>query len=280
MASPELDLKVQAKRYGALVCGIASVEEIDERAPDGHRPADILPGARSVLVLGGRPPLRGAWRSHDPRVIGLLEGSTGVQAPAVRLAAFIEGKHGYDAVLVPPGYRSGHIPVISVKLLAEAAGLGTRSMAGAILLNPAYGFLYYSAAVTTMPLQADPPPSEPVCPAPSCVRMWEKKHTTPCLQACPTCLSGELEDGQVKWMEYDQLRCHTRAQTNSIDAFLKTLLAIVDEPDAHKRKLLAYGSRFRHAVQNIAFSTELVGQCFECMRGCPVSRARKSGSLR
>ncbi len=75
-------------------------------------------------------------------------------------------------------------------------------------------------------------------------------------------------------MEYNQLRCHTRAQTSSVDAFIKTVLAIVEETDHHQRKLLAYGSRFRHAVENIAFSSELVGQCYECMRDCPASRPR------
>lgn len=274
---PEEELKIQAKRYGAKVCGIASVKDINKIAPEGHRPTDILPGAKSVLVLGGRPPLRGAWRSRNPRAIGLLEGSHGMQGLAIRLSAFIEVKHGYDAVLIPPGYGAGHTPQVSTKLLAEMAGLGTRSMAGAILLNPTHGFLFYSAAVTTMPLVPDGPLTETVCPAPSCVRMWEKKKTTPCLQACPMCLAGELEDGQIRWMEYNQLRCHTRAQTSSIDAFIKTLLAIVDETDSHQRKLLAYGSRFRHAVENIAFSSELVGQCYECMRGCPASRPRRSG---
>ena len=220
--------------------------------------------------------MRGAWRSRDPRAIGLLEGSHGMQGLAVRLAAFIEGKYGYDAVLVHPGYGAGHTPLVSAKLLAELAGLGTRSMAGAIILNPTYGFVYYSAAVTDMPLRPDGPLEEPVCPAPSCVRMWERKKTTPCLQACPMCLSGELQGGRIKWMEYNQLRCHTRAQTSSVDAFTKTLLAIVEETDPHQRKLLAHGSRFRHAVENIAFSSELVGQCYECMRDCPASRPRKT----
>lgn len=227
------------------------------------------------MVMGGRPPLRGAWRSRNPRVIGLLEGSHGMQGLAVRLAAFIEVKYGYDAILIPPGYSAGHLPLLSTKLLAEMAGLGTRSMAGGILLNPTYGFLFYSATVTAMALRPDEPLDEPVCPAPSCIRMWEKNRATPCLKACPMCLSGELEEGRIKWMEYDQLRCHTRAQTNSIDAFIKTLVAIVEEPDPHRRRLLAYGSRFRHAVENMGFSSELVGQCYECMRDCPASRARR-----
>lgn len=200
-----------------------------------------------------------------------------MQGLAVRLAAFIEGKYGHDAVLIPPGFSAGHLPLVSTKLLAEMAGLGTRSMAGAIILNPTYGFLYYSAAVTDMSLHPDGPLSEPVCPASSCIRMWEKKKTTPCLQACPMCLSGELGNERIKWMEYNQLRCHTRAQTNSIDVFLKTLLAVVEEPDSHQRRLLAYGSRFRHAVENIAFSSELVGQCYECMRDCPSARGGPSG---
>lgn len=41
---------------GASVVGVASVEEYNEYVPKFHRPVDILPGARSFIVLGGSLP--------------------------------------------------------------------------------------------------------------------------------------------------------------------------------------------------------------------------------
>ena len=37
--------------------------------PEGYRPEDILPGARSVIVAGGDGPTAGAWRCPDHRVM-------------------------------------------------------------------------------------------------------------------------------------------------------------------------------------------------------------------
>ncbi len=62
---PETRIKELALREGAGLVGIASVEAINQLAPKGHRPDDVLAGARSVVVIAGRTYLRGAWRSPD-----------------------------------------------------------------------------------------------------------------------------------------------------------------------------------------------------------------------
>src|SRR3989304_4745112 len=49
------------KRKGALAVGVADLESIDLVAPPGHRPRDILPGARSVISLGVGGQTPGAW---------------------------------------------------------------------------------------------------------------------------------------------------------------------------------------------------------------------------
>ena len=48
--------------------GIAAVEAFRAKVPEGYRPEDILPGARSVVVAGGDGPTAEAWRSSDHRV--------------------------------------------------------------------------------------------------------------------------------------------------------------------------------------------------------------------
>jgi hypothetical protein len=54
---------------GARVVGVAAAEAFRAGVPEGYRPEDILPGARSVVVAGGDGPTAGAWRSPDHRVM-------------------------------------------------------------------------------------------------------------------------------------------------------------------------------------------------------------------
>ncbi len=53
-------IKQTALDGGADVVGIADPHAWEEHVPEGHRPYDILPGARSVVVVGSRGPTAGA----------------------------------------------------------------------------------------------------------------------------------------------------------------------------------------------------------------------------
>ena len=268
----------EAFSLGARAVGIAAVDSINHFAPVGYRPDDLLPGALSVIVLGGNEPTAGAWKSGTNRVLGSIGYNRSQMAAAARrMAYFVEDRFGYYAIPIPSGNRTGHNPYISLKLCAEQAGLGTRSMAGGVILNPQYGLLYFNAVVTTMGLEADGPLAEPVCPHSSCVRLWAKNKTTPCISSCPDCLTGEIKAGRIHWMEYRQDCCYPRAQTTAMDVFQKLLLEAVNEPDAERRKAILFGSHFTRAVRSAAYSSELSAQCFNCLKRCPVvkRRARK-----
>jgi hypothetical protein len=265
----------KALSLGARAVGVASTVTISRYAPSGHMPDDMLKGARSVVVLAGNEPTAGAWRSGSNRVLGSIGYNRSLLASAARqLAYYIEEQFGYYTIPIPSGDWIGHYPYISLKLCAEMAGLGSRSMAGGIILNPEFGFLYFNAVITTMPLKEDGPLSEAVCPHPTCIREYSKKKTTPCISSCPDCLSGEIKDGKINWMEYRQDLCYTRAQTTGMDAFQKLLLKAVNEPDADQRKAVLFGSHFSRAVRSLAYSTEISAQCFNCLKRCPVVRRR------
>jgi len=267
----EQEIKEKALSMGAKAVGIASVRSINRFAPEGHRPDNLLKGAKSVVVLGGGEPTAGSWRSGTNRVLGSIGFYRGQLGSASRqLAHYLENHFGYYALTIPTGNWISHYPYISLKLCAEMAGLGTRSMAAGILLNHRHGLLYFNGIITTMPLHEDGPLSEPVCPHDSCIRMWEKKQTTPCLSSCPDCLSGEIKDGDIHWMEYRQDLCFTRAQTTSTDVFQKLLLEAVNEPDADRRKAILFGSHFTRAVRSVAYMNELSAQCFNCLKRCPI----------
>jgi len=264
-------IKTRGMALGARAVGIAAAEFVDAVAPPGHRVSDLLPNARAVVVLAGGEPTAGSWRCGSNRVLGSVGYNRGRLGSAAReLAYHIEERYGYCALPIPSGNKTGHYPYVSLKLCAEAAGLGTRSLAGGVVLHPEHGLLYFNGVVTTMPVPEDGPLADPVCPQSSCVRMWEKRGVTPCLAACPECLSGEIEKGRIRWMEYRQDRCYPKAQTTAMDAFQKILLEAVGEPDHERRKALLFGSHFTRAVRGLAYSTELSAQCFNCLRRCPV----------
>ena len=64
-ASPSLAARIKnaGLAAGARVVGIAAAEAFRAAVPEGYRPEDILPGARSVVVAGGDGPTAGAWRA-------------------------------------------------------------------------------------------------------------------------------------------------------------------------------------------------------------------------
>ena len=266
-------IREYALKSGALVFGVASPEEISKRSPEGHSPKDFLPNVRSVVVIGGGKMLAGAMRCRDPKWVGVIGSQKLRQVKEIsfKLAEYIE-ELGYYAIPYASYSLANGIwdPDISIKLCAELAGLGTRSLAGGIVLNPKYGFLFYSIVLTSAPLKPDEPLKEPVCPHPSCVRMWERNHTTPCLKACPECLSGEIENGRIKWMKYNRLLCYPKANWSRV-GFQKALLDIINESDPEKRKMMILGSRFTSLVSALAYSI-VSAQCYRCTSVCPVGR--------
>jgi epoxyqueuosine reductase QueG len=267
-------IRTIALRAGAAVCGFAEAAAFDAQAPEPHRPRDLLPGARAVVVVGGAQPRAGDWIATSPWVLTTMGTSDRIHAVARRVTQYVEQEFGYYALLVPPGCESGMNPFVSAMLAAELAGLGSRSLAGPVL-NRRFGMLYYSTVITTMPLAADPAEEEPACPAPPCREMWEREGTTPCLRICPAgaggCLDGRIEDGRAVRTFYDRERCHTRVHTHWIGGFQKVLEETLNEPDREKRKMLLYGDFFTRTLWAITYSTTNMAQCFECMRVCPAA---------
>lgn len=271
-------LKSAALKAGAVVCGIADAAAFDEHAPTRHRPSDLLPGARSVVVVGGAQPRAGDWAATSRAVLETMGTTERIQSVGRRLAQLIESELGYYALFVPPGTASGDKPFLSLMLAAELAGVGSRSLAGPVL-NREHGFLYWSAVITTAPLDVDRRETEPACPAPPCREMWERERTTPCLAVCPAssggCLEGRLENGRAVRTFYDAPRCHTRVHTHWIGGFQKVLEETLNEPDKDKRKMLLYGDFFTRTLWAVTYSGTNIAQCFECMRVCPAAHGQK-----
>lgn len=281
MASPienatlEESIKTVGLAAGARVVGIAAVEAFYDRVPEGFRPDDILPGARSVVVAGGDGPTAGAWRCPDHRVMEITGYDLRENVAVHAMCDQIERAHGHHAIQAPSLPVHGHAPPMSMMLAAELAGLGSRSLAAHIILNPEYGLLYYAALITTLPLTPDPPLDRPACLHPGCAAMYKRIGTTPCLRVCPACLSGTVKDGVIETSTYDRERCHSRAQTYGIGSFQKALHEIVNEDDPDRRRTMIHGDFFTKSLEALGFYRDSIAQCFECMRVCPVGRKHR-----
>lgn len=273
-------VKEVGRQAGALVVGVADVSAFNEYVPPGHRPTDILPEARSVVVAGGRGPTNGAWRSPNHRVMEVAGYDFRENVAVHAMADFIEREYGYYAIQAPALSTAGHHPPMSMMLAAVLAGLGTRSLAANIILNPTYGLLYYAACVTTLPLQPDHRLEKDVCPHPMCVATYRNLGKTPCMAACPAddggCLDGSIDDnGRIESSYYDRERCVSRAMNFGINSFQKALVQIVTEEDKDKQRAMIYSDFFTRSGSAISFYKESVAQCFECMRVCPVGREER-----
>jgi epoxyqueuosine reductase QueG len=267
------EIKAVGRSAGARVVGIAAASAFDDKVPDGFRPDQILPGARSVVVAGGDGPSAGAWRCPDHRVMEITGYDLRENVAVHVMADHIEREWQQYAIQAPALAVHGHAPPMSMMLAAELAGLGTRSFAAHIILNPEYGLLYYAALITTADLAADAPLDTPACPHPGCAAMYKRLGTTPCLRVCPACLAGRVgADGRIAHSTYNRERCHSRAQTYGIGSFQKALLQIVNEDDRERRRAMIYGDFFTKSIQAVGFYRDSIAQCFECMRVCPVGR--------
>jgi len=263
------------RRKGALAAGVADLESINLVAPPGHRPADILPNVRSVISIGVGGQTQGAWTvpSKAFAYFGSTEGRG--YSVAYGCSFYIESAFRARSIYCPPDMDpdgGGRIPLQSLKLHAELAGIGARSLAGDILLHPEFGYLYYASVFTELWLPPDEPLAENPCPAPSCVDMHRKTGQTPCMKFCPVqCLSGEIDDkGRQVSMTYEMSKCAEMSQ--QYEAVPQVLAEAMGARDAEAReqKLFDPDNALLWYKMSVG-SGGLLAQCFECMRVCPIA---------
>ena len=272
-------IKEVGLRAGATVVGVAAVDAFNEYVPEGHRPADFLPGAKSVVVSGSLGPSNAAWQSPNRRLMEITGYDFRENVSSLVVAEHIETNHGYQAMQAPALPTSGQHPPMSMMLAAVLAGLGTRSIAANIILNPTYGLLYYAATITTMPLVPDHQLEDEVCPARSCVKMYEQEGKTPCMAVCPAdeggCIDATLEDGAITSSYFNRERCSTRAMNFGIRGHIKQVELLTNADDVEEAKAVLHSDSFRRNLSAVGRYKESVAQCFECMRVCPVGRYRR-----
>jgi epoxyqueuosine reductase QueG len=174
-------LKKKALDFGADVVGVAGNEGFD-KASEGHRPEDILKGARCVISLGFAQPntvIQKAMPTQYTRNIFTV--ASLADQVAYLLTLWIETQ-GYEAI--PISARGMYMAAmvgelrgdLSHKHAAVLAGLGEIGV-NTLLINPEFGNrLMLSSIVTNAPLIQDKPFSKRLCKGEECLR---------CVEVCP-----------------------------------------------------------------------------------------------
>ncbi len=269
------EIVAYCKRKGALAVGVADLEALERIAPPGHRPTDLMPRVKSVIALGVGGQTQGAW-ALPAKALGYF-GSTETRAYTIAYgcAFYIENRFGIRSIYCPPDMdtESGpRVPLQSLKLHAEIAGIGARSLAGDILLHPDFGYMYFASVFTELELPPDEPMQENPCPAPSCVSLYRKTGQTPCMKFCPVqCLSGEIDaDGNQAAMRYDMAAC--AEMTQQFEAVPSMIADAVEARTDIEREDALFDSDNKILWYKMSVgSGGLLAQCFECMRVCPIA---------
>ncbi len=183
------NLNEMSMRLGADLFGVASADALND-APAGHRPKDILPNVKSVIVLGMKMldaqtdilPTDGDFFGASPRQ-DMFKGHSGFISQELdrigyAIARFLEknGFKAYHQMASAGGVDQRYLTsILSLKHLAFQAGLGFFGR-NSLLITPQYGpRVRLTAVVTDAEMQPDTPVDRDLC----------NGCESPCISSCP-----------------------------------------------------------------------------------------------
>jgi len=256
------EVKQCARELGVDLVGIAAADVVQAHPvpAQGRGPADILKGARSVIVVARRL-LSSMSRELDSgnrnvHYAGELMLSA-MEALTYDLVRFLEDG-GRPSIMLPSAYsRSHQIEVagktLSLPHLAVEAGLGKLGW-NLQLLTPEFGpRVILGAVVTTADLEPDVMHPEALCIGAECGR---------CLLACP----GDA----IRAWQMDLERCKPHSSPFGYHFLERHVEKIITGPDAETRRDAARSTDTFMIWQSMLRGVGIYSGCTRCADVCPV----------
>lgn len=239
---------------GADVVGFADIA--DYRSERSSDPKTILPGVKSMVVLGYRES-HGALESGNKR-ISMASRMGGMELSLKNnylMTRYIEKRTGTKAASVPASYpldmdlpHMGTVGDVSLRHAAVAAGLGVFGRHN-IVINPRFGTrIIFTAILSELPFSSDPKVEDELC-----------NDCGLCVESCP---AGALdEEGKTDFM-----KCLKTSQPFGIGGLIRYYYKMIDATDDKKKEMLM-DPKFLHIYQSQIIGFQYC--CFECMAVCP-----------
>lgn len=259
------DLLRAAHDCGADLAGVADTKELmDDTA--GRDPADILPGARSVVILGVRY-LEGSLNAPQTRMAVNDCRQMDFQLGQIsrRIGCLIEDR-GYRAVLVPTYFpmemsreTKGLVGDISLKRAGAAAGLGEIGFNG-LLVSPEYGpAIRLAGLLTEMP----PGPGKP-----KENKLFEYCSSCGlCIEKCPARAISRQGVDVSKCVKYV-------GRPYGLASLIKFIISALDRPKEEVKAMIR-SPEFWNYYQNFMIGVHF--NCHLCQSVCPAGRSRQAG---
>jgi len=188
--------------------GVAPVDRFANLS-EGHRPNDLLPGAKSVISLGIRIPdtaieannrayegLRQAIFSYV--VYGYNKLNDKLDGAALRAVLYIEKNYRYKAYAIPSGIPRDEYLMMSAmsnRYAAVCAGLGEFGWSGHVLTPQDGPRVRWVTVITEADIEPDPLYKGP--------KLCDHSICNKCVESCPVGALSQDEAVQVKIADYE-----------------------------------------------------------------------------
>ncbi len=254
--------------------GVAPAGRLAE-GPEGARPTDYMPSARSVVVLAKKIldaaiDVAGHYEEEGKTLspymwYGYPVMNWDLSSAATRVARLLE-KRGFKALPFPPtgiNYKFGTRADFSHRHAAVAAGLGQFGYSG-LLLTPEFGPRQRLVSIVTdAALEPSPMHTEPALCRPEVCG-----HA--CIKACPTkAMSGrvslEIDGATSTYARLHQVRCKWPFPEGGYRRTEVPMPADPSEDDLRAAMRSTDVHPFDAALQQFTF----VPQCGACIFSCP-----------
>ena len=284
------ELKELTRKLGMDMCGIASPDRFNN-APKGRHPCDILPGCKSIIVVGvrlldgavqvnfrafedGRRDLKGIYGTYGYTMLPNFE----LTYACYSVAQFIERKTGACSTPCSTGPMTNGAQ-ISIRHSAVAAGLGEFGWHG-LVMTPEFGPRNrFGVILTTLEIEPDPFYSGK--------KLCDPEKCGICTKVCPTCalskygdgtpLSDNLGDYHFEYARIDRPKCQlaTLAMTKELGGMDDY---ITSENPTEKE---IWEAQSRMPVSEMGLQHHTSYNCGKCLSYCPagnwVEKFKKTG---